>query len=337
MFEDPRRLAAFVASCETVVHLAGMNRGSEQEVYETNVTLARELVAALQIKRSSTHVIFSSSTQYNLDNPYGRSKMEAQSMLEAWAKATANRVTTLIIPNVFGPFCRPFYNSVIATFCYQLTHQQEPRVIKDADLQLIYVQTVVNDIIDVIMNRPNDECSMIHVQEDVCLSVSEMLQKLSQYKRSYFDEGIIPKLDERIDVALFNTLRSYVDDDFFPVKLKCHSDGRGYLFENVKAHSGGQTYVSVTKPNITRGNHFHLRKIERFCVVSGEAMIRLRKIGTQKIIEYRVCGDEPSFVDMPIYYTHSITNCGTSDLITLFWSNEIFDANDPDTYAENVA
>ena len=146
----------------------------------------------------------------------------------------------------------------------------------------------------------------------------------------------LPELKNRFQLNLFNTFRSYLDPDFFPVSLNLKSDGRGTFVETIKAACGGQFSFSTTKPGVTRGNHFHTRKAERFAVIQGKAIIRLRKIGTNEIIEYRVKGDQPAFVDMPVWYTHNITNVGDKDLYTLFWINEFFDPKDPDTYYEKV-
>ena len=163
-----------------------------------------------------------------------------------------------------------------------------------------------------------------------------MLKKLQGFKAEYVDKGIFPDLSNRFEVNLFNTFRSYVPDAHFPVKYIKHSDPRGDYVEAVKFLSGGQSAYSTTKPGITRGNHFHTRKVERFAVIQGRASIKLRKFGTNKVIEYIIDGSEPGYVDMPVWYTHNITNIGDTELLTLFWINEFYDPADPDTYFEIV-
>ena len=333
-FRDPDRLEQFVRQCDTIVHLAAMNRGPDDEIYATNVGLVQELIEALERAGRVPHIVFSSSTQEERDNAYGRSKREGARLLAAWAKQHNARYTTLIIPNVFGPFGRPFYNSVVATFCHQLTHGLNPRVDVDATLSLISVQELAREIFQVIQGAY--DTPVVRLSATAERSVSKILARLCEFKGWYFDRHIIPNLNGPFDTALFNTFRSFIEPDHFPVYPEVHADDRGYLAEVLKELSGGQVFFSVTRPGITRGNHFHMRKVERFCVIQGEAVIRLRRIGTDRTIEYHVQGSKPSFVDIPVYYTHNITNTGTTDVLTLFWTNELFDPEDPDTFYEEV-
>jgi len=333
-FQDQDQLMQFVRQCDAIVHLAAMNRGSDDDVYATNVRLVEQLIEALEGAGCSPHVIFSSSTQEERDNAYGRSKREGACLLSAWAERNNARATSLVIPNVFGPFGRPFYNSVVATFCHQLTHDQEPEIKVDASLPLIYVQDLAREIFGVIKGAY--DLPVVYLDATAEMKVSDILARLCEFKEWYLDHHIIPDLNGPFDTVLFNTFRSFIEPDHFPVYPEVHADDRGHLAEVLKERSGGQVFFSVTKPGITRGNHFHMRKIERFCVIQGEAVIRLRKIGTDRTIEYHVDGSKPSFVDMPIYYTHNITNVGTTDVLTLFWTNELFDPADPDTFYEGV-
>ena len=335
-FYSETALRDFAEKCDTIIHLAGMNRGDEKEIYETNIALTEKLIQSLKFKNEPTHIIFSSSVQDKHDNPYGRSKMKCRELLSKWAKESNNQVTILVIPNVFGAFCRPFYNSFVATFCHQITHDLEPKINIDSEVGLIYVNNLVNKISNFISGDPSDEINVCEIPSDLHIKVSSVLEKLIEFKKDYMFGGIIPELKTDFDIALFNTFRTYIDDSFFPVKFKLHSDNRGNFVEVIKSRISGQTSFSSTKPHITRGNHFHTRKLERFAVISGDAVIRLRKTGTDKIIEYKLNGNEPAFVDMPIYYTHNIENTGPEDLITLFWCNELFNPDDPDTFFENV-
>jgi UDP-2-acetamido-2,6-beta-L-arabino-hexul-4-ose reductase len=334
-FKDSEKLEAFVSKCDTLVHLAAMNRhGDPQVIYDTNLNLVKSLLDAIEATKTKPHIVFSSSTQEERDNLYGHSKKDGRLLFERWADVNRSIFTGLVIPNVFGPLGVPFYNSVISTFCHQLTHNENPRIEIDANLKLIYVNNLIYAFYDVIINKQNK--SPYYVKHNFEIKVSDILKKLNNFKSVYLKECIIPELNNEFDVSLFNTFKSYIDKDFYPFKLKLHSDERGHLFEMLKTNTKGQIFYSETKPGITRGNHFHTRKIERFCVVKGNAVIKLRKIGSDEIIEYQVNGNEPSIIDMPIHFTHNITNTGNDILSTLFWTNEFFDPEDPDTYFEEV-
>jgi UDP-2-acetamido-2,6-beta-L-arabino-hexul-4-ose reductase len=240
----------------------------------------------------------------------------------------------MVIPNVFGPFGMPFYNSVIATFSHQLVNRIEPKIEIDADLSLIYINDLVSEIREIINNRLNKP--EYQVKEKAIVKVSNILGKLKYYQKNYLNDGIIPDLGEYFDLCLFNTFRSYLPVDFFPKTYPSHPDDRGNFVELVKTPNGGQTSFSKTRSSMIRGNHFHIRKVERFMVIKGDAKMRLRRIGTDKVIEYSISGDKPSFVDVPIWFTHNITNTGKKDLYTVFWINELYNPADPDTYYQNV-
>lgn len=334
-FDDENRLDDFVRQCDVVVHLAAMNRHPDPKViYKTNIGLVKKLVASFDRTGQRPHLLFSSSTQESMDNLYGKSKKDGRKILSDWAKNAGAKFTGLIIPNVFGPFGRPFYNSVVPTFCHQLTHGESPEIIVDNQIKLIYVNDLTTYIYQIIIGKTKENPVLLpHTGE---LKVSELLQKIKGYKTKYMDQGIIPDLTNDFDRALFNTFRCYVPDDYFPRALKLNTDNRGAFVETVKAETPGQFSYSTTKPGITRGNHFHTRKAERFIVIKGKAKIQLRKFGTDEIIEYELSGDQPSYVDMPVWFTHNITNTGNEELFTLFWINEPFDPDDPDTYFEKV-
>ncbi len=256
-------------------------------------------------------------------------------MLALWAEKNKSFFTGLIIPNVFGPFGKPYYNSVIATFSHQLTHNEEPRIEVDAQLKLIYIDDLVRIIYNSISGKLSEkEFKVLHNNE---IKVSEILTLLKNFKSLYFDEGIFPDLAHPFERNLFNTFVSYIEiDRFFPVKLKQSTDERGSFVETIKLNSGGQVSFSITKPAVTRGNHFHTRKAERFAVIKGKALIQLRRIGTRKVLNFELDGKVPAYVDMPVWYTHNITNIGNDELYTVFWINEFFNPEDPDTFFETV-
>jgi len=342
-FESARQLEGFVKKCDAIIHLAAVNRHNVPSlIYETNIRLVKQLISACETTASTPHILFSSSTQEARDNPYGRSKLEGRKLFERWADKNNAQFSGFIIPNVYGPFGNPYYNSVIATFCHQLTHGETPKIEVDAEIKLIYVGEIVKHFIDRIelTKRENENHCVIEeiiLQQTSTIKVSVLLKALQIYKDNYFNRGEIPSLDNPFKQNLFNTFISYIDHtSFFPFKFKMNTDSRGSFVEIIKLNSGGQVSFSTTKPGITRGNHFHTRKAERFAVIKGKARIDLRRVATDKVFSFDLDGNDPSFVDMPIWYTHNITNVGDEELYTIFWINEHYNPNDPDTYFENV-
>jgi UDP-2-acetamido-2,6-beta-L-arabino-hexul-4-ose reductase len=335
-FDNKQSLDEFVSSCDVIVHLAALNRHSDPElIYETNKSLVKKLVASLKRTSSKAHLIISSSTQEERDNLYGKSKKEGRLMLSKWANENGGSLTGLIIPNVFGPFGHPFYNSVIATFCHQIARGETPKIDIDGDLKLIYVGELVEDIISLI--RKNDNSHELVIPFTAEAKVSKILSSLQYFRKLYQDKEEIPVLKNDFEYNLFNTYRCYMDlASYFPKKFVEHADDRGAFVEIARLGIPGQTSFSTTLPGITRGNHYHTRKIERFAVIKGKALIQLRRIGTKEVHDFYLDGNEPAYVDMPIWFTHNIKNIGDDVLYTIFWINEPFDANDPDTYFEIV-
>ena len=252
------------------------------------------------------------------------------------AERSGGKFTGCVIPNVFGPFGRPNYNSVVATFCHKLTHSETPEILVDGQIKLIYVGDLCREFIARI--RSGEGVDPYPVPWGAEETVSGLLATLRRFKETYFDQGIIPELHNRFEVQLFNTFCAYIDArKFFPYMLKKNSDARGSFVETVRLdHIGGQVSFSTTVPGVTRGNHYHTRKIERFAVIRGKARIELRRIGTADKMSFELDGEHPSFVDMPVWHTHNITNTGTEDLYTIFWINEFYDPKDPDTFFEEV-
>jgi UDP-2-acetamido-2,6-beta-L-arabino-hexul-4-ose reductase len=335
-FEDDASLDEFVSQCDVIVHLAALNRHNDPEViYKMNTGLVKKLVASLERTKSQAHVIISSSTQEERDNLYGKSKKEGRLMLSDWANRAGGRFTGMVIPNVYGPFGHPYYNSVVATFCHQVSHNETPKIEVDGQLKLIYVGELVEEIIKAIRTEDNThELQLPHTAE---AKVSEILALLQHYKKVYQENGEFPAINSSFEHKLFNTYRCYMDiANYFPRKFTQHTDNRGAFVEIARHGIAGQTSFSTTVPGITRGNHFHTRKIERFAVIKGKALIQLRRIGTDEVHDFYLNGEEPAYVDMPIWYTHNIKNVGEDTLYTIFWINEPYDAGDPDTYFEVV-
>lgn len=331
-FQNEQLMDTFVSQCDVIVHLAAMNRNPDPEViYNTNIELVNTLIRSLKNTNSTAHVLFSSSSQEEKDNLYGKSKKEGRELFIDWAEKNGGQFTGLIIPNVFGPFGLPNYNSFIATFCYKLTHGETPHIDVDSEVNLIFVGELVKEIIDQVQNGKSNyfyEIPFTSTQK-----VSKVLELLNGYKSMYFDKGEIPTIENTFEHNLFNTYRSYIDyKTHFPVKFTQHTDPRGAFVEVIRLGIGGQCSFSTTVPGITRGNHYHTRKIERFAVIKGKALIQLRKIDTDEVLDFYLDGNEPAYVDMPIWFTHNIKNTGEEELYTIFWINEAFNPDDADTY-----
>jgi UDP-2-acetamido-2,6-beta-L-arabino-hexul-4-ose reductase len=334
-FSQPEKFQEVLAGSSTIVHLAAMNRGDDKEIYDTNIELVNKLIKAIDKLNMRSHVIFSSSTQSALDNPYGRSKKEGERLLEEWSKKNKVPVTALIIPNVFGDRGRPFYNSVVATFCHLLTHSGQPQIQVDKEVGLIYINELSEVFWDKVKNPPAG-FEHVDVQATATVKVTDILVRLNYFKDCYYVKKVVPAFANNFEKNLYNTFLSYAEPADYEQALTLRTDDRGSLFEVVKEDKGSQIFFSTTKPGIVRGNHYHTRKQEKFCVVKGEAIIHLRRIGTDKIIEYKVSGDKPVVVEMPIFYTHNIENVGAGELCTLFWTSELFNPDDPDTFFEKV-
>jgi UDP-2-acetamido-2,6-beta-L-arabino-hexul-4-ose reductase len=326
-FTTPARLAGLVDGADRVLHVAGVNRGDPAEVRDGNEKAARALAAAIQqCATPPKTVVFANSTQAGNGTPYGDSKAAAAEMLADATRWCGSRFVDLKLPNLFGEHGRPNYNSVVATFCRTLADGRTPQVHQDRPLDLVHAQ----DAAAALLGR--DDADLVPARR----TVKDLAERIGHYARTY-RKAELPALTDPFELKLFNTYRSHCFPAHYPMPLPRHEDARGGLVEAVKAHgNGGQTFFSTTKPGVTRGEHYHLSKVERFVVVRGEAEIRLRRVLHGDPTTFRVSGAEPVVVDMPTMWVHDITNVGGGDLLTLFWTNEIFDPDRPDTYAEKV-
>ncbi len=337
-FNNEASLRNFVKNCDVIIHLAAMNRHPDpQVIYDTNITLTKQLIFAMEEEKVTPYLFFSSSTQEEQDNLYGKSKKEGRELFEDWAKKNGSSFTGMVVPNVYGPFSKPYYNTFIATFAHQLIKGETPSIQIDANVKLIYIDSLCKFIIDRIKESHSKVIERVEIPYDFDKKVTEILSLFEKFSNLYVKFGYIPELIDKNEINLFNTFRSYINyNTHFPVKLIKHSDNRGVFVETIKLGVGGQVSFSTTLPGITRGNHYHTRKIERFTVIRGKAKIQLRKIGTNEVIDFYLDGSEPSYVDMPVWYTHNITNIGEDELYTQFWINEWYNPEDGDTYFEEV-
>lgn len=335
-WERPARLREFVAACDVVVHLAGVNRGAPDEVESVNPLLADRLADACRTAGATPHIVATSSTKRDEDSPYGRGKRRADEVLAAWAEESGGGVSSLVVPNVFGAGCLPFYNSVVATFCHQLARGETPTVVEDRAIELVWVGDLAERVAEAARGEPPRGARVVPIRGGATLRVGELLAILDGFRSDYFERDVVPDLTTSFRARLYTTFVSHVPAEAFVRRPPLHADQRGDLCEAVKTVAGGQVFFSTTRPGVTRGNHYHTRKAERFCVVRGEATIRLRRVGTAEVHEFHVSGDRPEFVTIPVMHAHSIENTGRSELLTLFWTNELFDPADADTHSEDV-
>lgn len=326
---DEAQLA--VTGSKRLIHVAGVNRGTDREVQEGNETFARQLSAVIRASADPPRtIVFANSIQSGNDSVYGRAKKAAGEILGEATEDVGSQFVNVELPNLFGEHGVPFYNSVVATFCHILAGDDgTPRVLEDRALRLLHAGTASEVLLGL------QEAAAIS-EGQVQRTVQQLLEDLVRLSRTYA-KGEIPEFGSRYDRELFNTFRSYLPAERRRIALEPKSDSRGNFFEVVKNRgSGGQTSFSTTLPGITRGQHFHLNKIERFAVVAGDAEITMRRLFGTDVETYKVSGADPSAVDMPTLWAHKITNTGSTPLLTMFWVDEIYDPSSPDTFPEEV-
>jgi UDP-2-acetamido-2,6-beta-L-arabino-hexul-4-ose reductase len=323
-------VVAALSGAERVLHLAGVNRGDPKLVRRVNVKLAAQLAEGLRRADSRPEVLlYANSTQAGSGGSYGDAKQEAADILRACAEHIGAEFVDLRLPNLFGEHGRPFYNSVVATFAHQLAHAGDATVEVDRPLTLLHVQKAAEVLL-------NGRSGTDFILRGSCMTVGELRAVMGHFADVY-RLGEIPELENAFQVALFNTYRSFTFPDQFPGRLRSSRDPRGAFVEVVRCRSGpGQTSFSTTSPGVTRGQHFHLSKIERFVVVSGHARISLRRVLRDEVITFEVRGSDPVFLDMPTMWAHNIVNIGADEMHTMFWTNDLYDPVLPDTYQEPV-
>tara|TARA_X000000368_G_C23032524_1_gene713208 strand:+ start:501 stop:1613 length:1113 start_codon:yes stop_codon:yes gene_type:complete len=335
LFNNQEKLDNLIRTSDIIIHLAGINRHKDQDfLFNQNILLSNHIISSIERTNFKGKVIFASSIQESVDNAYGKSKKKSRELFMLAANQNNFSFDGLIIPNVFGPFCKPNYNSFIATFCNNIVNGEKIFIKEDKEIQLIYIDNLITEIMNCINT---DKGLKKTIKEDLTISVSEVKDIIESFYELYYKKGIVPKLDSNFKLNLFHTFVSYIKfDSFYPKQYKLVSDPRGSFAEVMRSNILGQYSYSVTLPGEIRGNHFHTRKFERFSVISGSGVIEIRKIDSEKKYIYKLNGKTPSYVDMPIWYTHNIKNTGDIPLITLFWINEFYDEADSDTFFEKV-
>ncbi len=332
------RLHEFARECEFVFHLAGVNRPQDNSEFDTgNRGFTAALLELLRINRNYCPLVLASSTQAELDNPYGRSKKAAEDVVFAHAADWGAKVMVYRLPNLFGKWCRPNYNSAVATFCHNIARGLPIQVNPDnPEISLVYIDDLVSEFMAAIRG---EECchpdGCCFVPEVYTVRLHYIVDLLQSFKRSRVELSV-PDLADPFTRKLYSTYLSYLPEGEFSYPLKMNVDGRGSFTEFIRTADRGQVSVNVSKPGITKGNHWHHTKNEKFLVVSGTGLIRFRRLDGDEVLEYRVSGEKLEVVDIPPGYTHNITNLGETDLVTIMWANEAFDPERPDTYSLEV-
>lgn len=327
---DLTQAVAAINGSARALHIAGVNRGPDDEIASENTRFAEQFATALRAADDSPRaVVFANSTQADNGSVYGEAKSRAADIVAEAAYDIGATFLDARLPNLFGEHGQPFYNSVTATFCHLLADGKEPTVRQDRELTMLHAQDAADLLLGVVSIR---ESRSLERHE----SVSGLLSRLQKIAELY-SAGEIADVSTPFGRDLFNTYRSFTFPSQAPARLQRNADARGSFFEIVRSHGGdGQTSFSTTAPGITRGDHYHRRKIERFTVLAGVGRISLRKLFSDEIVSFVVSGDEPAAIDMPTMWAHNITNIGSGTLYTSFWTNEIFDPNNTDTIAEAV-
>ena len=329
----PQELDEYTSKCEVIFHLAGVNRPKEKEEFMTgNFGFTDTLLESLKKHNNKSKIIMTSSIQAELDNDYGKSKKAGEELLKKYNKENDVEVIIYRLPNVFGKWCRPNYNSVVATFCNNIATNQDI-VINDKNtvLNLVYIDDVINELINALENKERKQQEFNTIPIIYTVTLGKIVELLYEYKESR-DNLMIPNMQDMFSKKLYSTYLSYLPEEEFKYKVKTNTDSRGTFTELFKSAERGQVSVNILKPGITKGNHWHHTKNEKFVVVSGNGVIRFRKIGTDEVIEYFVDGECIEVVDIPVGYTHNIENLGKIDMVTIMWANETFDSSKPDTY-----
>lgn len=336
-------LERFTKECEFVFHLAGVNRPKdEKEFMEGNFGFTSILLDSLKNHNNHSPILITSSIQAELDNPYGKSKKAGEDLLFSYERETGAKAIVYRLPNVFGKWCRPNYNSAVATFCNNIACGLEIQINdRSAQMQLVYIDDVVDEFIRALegnatpflMNQKESKFKGVSIVHRITLG--EIVDLLYSFKESR-GKLTVPNMSDPFTSKLYSTYLSYLPKNQFSYPLKMNVDNRGSFTEFLRTEDRGQVSVNISKPGITKGNHWHHSKNEKFLVVKGQGLIQFRKINTEEIIEYHVTGDKLEVVDIPTGYTHNIINEGTEDMVTVMWANEAFNPEKPDTFFMEV-
>lgn len=326
-------LEEYTKKCEFVFHLAGVNRPeNEEEFMKGNFGFTSKLLDLLELNNNKCPIMISSSIQAALDNPYGKSKKAGEDLIFEYGKRNNVKVLVYRFQNVFGKWCRPNYNSAIATFCHNIARNLSITVNdQEVIMNLIYIDDVVNELVNALEGKENKKNNYCQVEPVYTIKLGKIVELLNSFKESR-ENLQLPDVKDEFSKKLYSTYLSYLPENEFSYSLKNNIDDRGSFTEMLKTLERGQISVNISKPGIVKGNHWHNTKNEKFIVVSGKGVIRFRKVDSDRVIEYHVSGEKIEVVDIPVGYTHNIENTGDTDLVTIMWANEVFDPEKPDTY-----
>ena len=329
---DPNLLDFYTKECDFVFHLAGVNRPKDTaEFMSGNFGFTSLLLESLEKHSNKAPVLITSSVQAALENEYGKSKKVGEDLLFRYSEETNVPVYVYRLPNIFGKWCRPNYNSAIATFCHNIANDLPVQVNDPSvEMSLVYIDDVVNSFIEKVKGKGYKVKEFESVSPVHTIKLGEIVELLYQFKESR-NNLHVPDMSDAFIKELYATYLSYLPKGSFSYPLKMKTDERGSFTEFLKSPDRGQVSVNISKPGITKGNHWHHTKNEKFLVVSGKGVVRFRKTDSDKIIEYYVSGEKLEVVDIPVGYTHHIENLGETDMVTIMWANEIFNKDKPDT------
>ena len=330
---DINLLDEYTKQCDFIFHLAGVNRPKDNsEFMEGNFGFTSILLDKLKSNNNKSPILITSSIQAKLDNPYGKSKKACEDLIFNYSQDENIKSLVYRLPNVFGKWCKPNYNSAVATFCNNIANNLEIKVNDpEVTMNLVYIDDVVDELINALNGHENKIDRFCEVPVVYTIKLGKIVDMIYSFKESR-KKLTLPNLSNEFEKKLYSTYLSYLSPNDFSYPLKMNCDDRGSFTEFIKTNDRGQVSINISKPGITKGNHWHHTKNEKFLVVSGKGLIQFRKIDSEEIIEYYVSGEKLEVVDIPVGYTHNIINYGDSDMVTVMWANEAFDPNKPDTY-----
>ena len=328
---QPDRLSKTLDSVDSVIHAAGVNRGEPGSVRSGNIIAAEQLAAGIAGAEKPVRVVYANSVKSGDPSPYGEGKAAAAEILRNACSATGSAFVDVQLPHLFGECGVPYYNSAVATFAFDIAKGRHSEVNRSGRLELLHAQDAAASLIERAVGSPSKD-ARLRGREISVGGAYDLLERLADE----YAGAQIPALVDRFELLMFNMLRAQLFPARYPIVLTDHRDERGSFVEIVRSHGEGQTSISTTQPGITRGEHFHIHKIERFVVLSGEARMKVRRLDSSEVASFDVSGDDPVAVDMPTLHAHNIQNIGRTPLITMFWTNELFDAAHPDTYPSSV-
>jgi UDP-2-acetamido-2,6-beta-L-arabino-hexul-4-ose reductase len=328
-------LEDLASECDFVMHLAGVNRPlNPEEFYNGNTNLTYRLIEILKKQERHIPLLISSSIQAARNNDYGKSKKQSEDIVFEYGKETGSPAFVYRLDNAFGKWSQPNYNSVVATFCYNISHDLDIKIDNpEAEIPFVYIDDIVSGFISCINQRGCAE--YLSIKPSYKVTIGHLAELIRGFKESRINLEV-PDMKPGFETKLYSTYLSYLPEDQFSYALSSHADNRGSFTEFLRSEDRGQVSVNISHPGIVKGNHWHHSKNEKFLVVKGKGVIRFRKIGDSKVISYEVSDQVLEVVDIPCGYTHNIENVGDEDMVTVMWANEKFDPDHPDTFFEKV-